>query len=382
MIHIKGQSSYPINSLLGIITKEPKSFYNRSQYIFITSKNSINCLGYKAVITLEKANNFLLPVSMQLTKIDMDLLHEGDIILFHNDGISVYWEVETNDNSFMLTESCNCKCIMCPQPYKKHDPELVHTTEALLDLLKGRNVSDICITGGEPTILKDTFLKILNRCVQEHPEARINILTNGKTFEDKEFTKQTTNISSDNTIFCVSLHSDIDTIHDNIVGSPKSHAATEQGIYNLAQFGANIEIRHVVTKKNYLRLHNFAEYLYSYFPFCTHYAIMGMELCGYAAENEEEIYISPHQYKEELRQAVIAMHRRGLPVSIYNVPLCLCHSDVHHFARKSISSWKNKYLPQCSTCSEQAECAGFFSTSTFLPEAYIKPLTREETCVK
>lgn len=382
MLKIKGQASYPINALLGIVTKEPKPFYNRSKYIFVTSQINNNCLGYKAILTLEKSKNFLLPITMKLATVDMKLLHEGDIVLLNSEGISVYWEELSHDNAFMLTESCNCKCIMCPQPYKKHDPELVSLAEELLDLLKGRHVPDICITGGEPTILKKTFLNILNRCVQEHPEARVNILTNGKIFANKEFTKQTASISSNKVTFCISLHSDIDTIHNSIVGSSKSHAATEQGIYNLAQFSMHIEIRHVITKKNYMRLDNLAEYLYNYFPFCIHYAFMGMELCGYAAVNEEEIYISPHLYQEKLKQSVIAMHRRGLPISIYNIPLCLCYSDIHPFVRKSISSWKNKYLPQCSGCAEQTRCAGFFSTSTFLPETFIKPITKEDSCVK
>lgn len=104
---------------------------------------------------------------------------------------------------------------------------------------------------------------------------------------------------------------------------------------------------------------------------------MGLELHGSAAKNKALVDISPNEYKQELRAAVMTMHRRNLPVSVYNIPLCMCDPDVMHFARKSISTWKNMYPSQCGTCARKMDCAGFFATSTSLPLDHIQPLKED-----
>ncbi len=366
------------NELCGIITHEPKPFYNRSKYILITKTIGLKDIGYQACITDFPNKNPILPLNIQVDSSDFSKLQEGDIVNISENKITVLWSELSNDNALMLTESCNCRCIMCPQPYQKHDKKLVRQCETILDLLKGRQVANICITGGEPTLLGDIFLHILERCVVEHPEAEINVLSNGKMFASQDFAKTTARIANSRTVFCISLHSDIDNIHDEIVGMVGSHTATENGIYNLAQFGANIEIRYVITKNNYSRMPQFAEYLYNYFPFCCHYTFMGMELYGYASKNEENVYIAPYEYQQELRTAVLALYKRGLPISVYNIPFCLCHKNIHNFARQSISLWKNIFLPQCNECIQKEHCAGFFATSKSLPNEYVKPLKNTE----
>ena len=337
----------------------------------------MGCLGYAGCITNGEKGTFLHPDTLWHAD-DLDQVKEGDIVCLNDSGTAiVLWEKDSLQNSLMLTEACNCNCLMCPQPPQKHAPELLQQAENILDLLHGKHVPHICITGGEPTLLKEKFIRLLHRCTQEHPEAVVNILTNGKTFSDISFAAEAARAASGNTLFCISLHSELDHLHDELVGRKGSFAETQRGIYNLATCGAHIEIRHVITKLNYKRLFHFAEHVYSYFPFCSHYALMGLEICGHAAINKEHIAIFPHEYKEQLTRAVLYMHRRGLPVSVYNIPLCLCDPRIHLFARQSISNWKNKYAPQCSECIRQEDCAGFFSTSVSLPFEYIQPIQEE-----
>ena len=244
----------------------------------------------------------------------------------------------------------------------------------MLDLLAGEQIEQLCITGGEPALLGDAFTEFLAACIAAHPEARIDVLTNGKAFSNKEFTKEVARTATQNVCFCVSLHSDIDTLHDFLVGSQGSYVKTSQGIYNLAEYGCKIEIRHVINKYNAKYLHQFAEHIYNYYPFCSHYAFMSMEMYGKAADNMDKIDISPLEYRQELRDAVICLHRRALPVSIYNIPLCLCAPEARKFCRQSISSWKNVYFPQCGECAVRQQCAGFFATSVRVPLNHIQPL--------
>jgi hypothetical protein len=57
---------------------------------------------------------------------------------------------------------------------------------------------------------------------------------------------------------------------------------------------------------------------------------------------------------------------------IFNHPLCLVHPDVQDLAVKSISDWKNGYLPECEPCSRKTDCGGFFVSSD-LRHAVVRP---------
>lgn len=191
----------------------------------------------------------------------------------------------------------------------------------------------------------------------------IILLTNGKRFSDFDFTKKFIEIGLKNIIPCISLHSDIDKIHDEIVGVKGSYKLTIKGIYNLAKFICPIEIRYVINKLNYSRLYYFAEFSYRNFPFVFHFAFMELEVTGNAVENYEQIWIDPYDYRDLLESAILELNRRNMNVSIYNIPHCLLNKKVWRFARKSISEWKNKYLDVCKDCELISECCGVFSTS-------------------
>ncbi|MDR2574091.1 MAG: His-Xaa-Ser system radical SAM maturase HxsC [Desulfovibrio sp.] len=333
-------------------------------------------MGYLAVLstTPPKDSLFLPHMIGGICAEDTACIRHGSIASVSGTGeVLILWESGSQQNSLLLTEACNCRCVMCPQPPNKHDPALFATATRVLDLLKGKPLENICITGGEPTLFADNFINILRRCHAEHPGAQVSILTNAKKCSDGEFIKKLSTLPRGNDTFCVSLHSDIPEIHDEIVGAKGSYDETQAGIYSLAQYRFPIEIRHVVMKQNYSRLKEFSEYLYRYFPFCAHYAFMSMEIHGVADVNATSVYIDPADYQQNLRSAILALSKRGLHVSVYNTPLCLCHKDIRAFSRQSISSWKNTFLEQCDGCEEKESCCGFFSTSA-LQSNHISPI--------
>lgn len=367
MRSITGQSSSAFDMVVGEVTTERLPFYARHDKILITQQFDLGCMGYLAILSPElPRNTFFLPHAVGgICNEDFSTIAHGDIVSVSGSGeVNVVWEINSHQNSLMLTEACNCRCQMCPQPTQKHDPALFQAALRTLTLLKGKEIKNICITGGEPTLHTENFLSALRKCHADHPSAQINILTNAKKIADEGFAQRVASASTVNDIFCVSLHSDIDSIHDDIVGRRGSYAETQRGIYNLAKSHISIEIRHVITKANYNRLLEFAEHMYRYFPFCVHYAFMTMEMHGVASENADSVYIDPMEYQEQLRKAVLSLHKRGLHVSIYNTPLCYCHEDVRPFSRASISSWKNIWLDACAACAVKNNCSGFFSTSS------------------
>jgi len=263
---------------------------------------------------------------------------------------------------------------MCPQPPKPHEQQTYDIAVGLLDILDPNETGTICITGGEPTLLGENFLGILRIIRDKFPNSDLMVLTNGKTFSDYQFTKEYSASAPARTITCVSLHSDIEKIHDKIVNADGSFTRTVQGLYNLASMRMKIELRHVINRINADRLKEFSNFAYRNFPFCYHFALMGMEITGLATKNFEQIWIDPADYSIKLDEAAWQLHRTMLHVSIYNIPLCLLQKRSWFFARQSISRWKNDYLPICDTCTVKKQCAGIFATSGDRQSPKIKPV--------
>ncbi|WP_337509606.1 radical SAM protein [Desulfovibrio sp.] len=222
MICISGKASRSFRPIIGVVAKSHRPIWARENTIFVTEQLDKLSIGYKACISSGRKGYFFHPDHIYDCK-DIEIIHDGDIVRIDANGcVSVLWEIRSHQNAFMLTEACNCKCIMCPQPTRRHSPQLLQEAQHTLTLLKNQDIKQICITGGEPSLLGDNFIDFLHRCVNEHPTANIDILTNGKNFSNREFTRNVAQVATNNVCFCVSLHSDIDKLHDNIVGANDS----------------------------------------------------------------------------------------------------------------------------------------------------------------
>lgn len=349
----------------GIITHNPLKVF-REDYILATNNSALFISsGFGGIVTTCK--NLQLSSSQPIITVsasEFDLLNDGDCVHIDQDGlIAILWESQCDTNSILLTEVCDCRCQMCPQPPKPHNNETFNIAKRLISIIKPSPSQSICITGGEPTLLKRDFIDILGLIKSTHPKTPILLLSNGKSFVDFEFTRQFIQAASRDFTTCISLHSDICDIHDLIVGSKGSFYKTLMGLQNLARYRARIEIRIVINKLNADHLESIANFIYRNFPFIFHCAFMGLEITGAALTNYNTVWIDPVNYKDQLSNAVRTLSRSDINVSIYNIPLCLLNQDMWGFARQSISLWKNEYLPMCSGCRVKADCCGVFVTS-------------------
>lgn len=375
MKKFKGFSLNLKNHIVGKYTSKPRNIFNRRNYI-IKQKTGVSSIGYKAILSDSK--NPLKTIAPQIYALhpkDLLDLQEEDILHISPDGhISVLWRKNANGNSLLLTERCNCKCLMCPQPPSKRKGPLLHKiNKSLLNLLDKDHKEVICITGGEPTLEKDDFLKVLNFINQKLNNKTIFVLTNGTSFSDFDFVKEIVSLNIMNLSFGISLHADTNDLHDTITRLDGSFNNTVKGIQNLALFNIPIEIRFVINKLNYKRMEEFALFIYRNFPFVVHIAFMGLELRGFAKANFNKIWIDPSDYKEELKNAVNRLKRRRMNVSIYNIPLCLLEPDLWSFSAFSISDWKQGYLPFCEKCKLKKQCCGVFTTS-FTQSPNLRPI--------
>jgi hypothetical protein len=127
------------------------------------------------------------------------------------------------------------------------------------------------------------------------------------------------------------------------------------------------------------RLNQLAYYLFRNFPFVTHVALMGLEPIGFARRNWDLLWIDPMDYMETLEEATYFLANRGIPVSVYNLPLCLLPKSLWAFAKRSISDWKNMFIEPCRQCAGRERCCGLFaSASAPWRSRAIRALHREE----
>lgn len=374
MKHYQGIASEIWQTTVGVVCRQNR-LLGRREKIFVTPYGDRLPFGYRGMITSSPGVSFGRIPTVRLESLPEDL-KDGDCVTLDQDGtVTVVWQQDSSANALLLTEKCNCRCIMCPQPPKPHDEGLLQIASDILDVIDPKNTKSICITGGEPTLLGDKFLKIVAKIKGKFPETDFLLLTNGKTFSDYQFVKRYAAVVPPHSVTCVSLHSDLETLHDEIVGASGSFARTVQGLYNLARMRMRVEIRHVISSLNADRLEAFSRFVYRNFPFASHVALMGMEMTGLAADHYQKIWIDPADYGPTLDRAIWNLHRNALNVSIYNIPLCLLPHRSWSFAHQSISEWKNSYLPICDKCSVKTSCAGIFTTSGDRLSPCIRPLS-------
>ena len=373
MKQFKGIAENIETPILGLVTRNPLSL-SRGNSVLVTKETSLLSRGFAGLITKDSSKKKSSLPQAKVSSEVLDKLDEGDCVLIGKDGIiTVVWEKKAPTNPLLLTEMCNCHCLMCPQPPKAHDRTLTETSKRILNLVKIESNQTICLTGGEPTLLKEDFFDILRVINKKQPRSSVMLLTNGKSFANFEFTKRFVSLKPKDFLTCVSMHSDVDEIHDRIVGVKDSFYKTAMGLQNLARFREKIEIRVVVSRINAHRLESIATFIQRNFPFIVHCAFMGMEITGLARDNYETVWIEPHEYREELSRAIRVLSRADMNVSIYNLPLCLVEPKSWSFAKQSISGWKNDYLPICEGCSVKSRCCGIFTTSGLYQSSYILP---------
>jgi His-Xaa-Ser system radical SAM maturase HxsC len=207
------------------------------------------------------------------------------------------------------------------------------------------------------------------------PATKAHVLTNGRRFAEPQFTSQFAETRRQ-AIWAVPLYADTAARHDYIVQAAGAFAETVHGLYELGEWKHRIEIRCVLHAQTVDQLSALAEFIYRNLPFVEHVALLGLEPMGYARGNRGLLWVDPADYQAELRTAIWHLAERDIPVSIYNLPLCVLHRSLWPF---SISGWKNVYAPGCENCAVSNQCCGFFrSADRTWRSRSLKPVTEAE----
>jgi His-Xaa-Ser system radical SAM maturase HxsC len=296
---------------------------------------------------------------------DFHYLAPGDVVRIEpqRGAIRALYRRTSRSNSFLVTERCDNYCVMCSQPPKQRDDSwLVDELMEVLPLVSP-DTAEIGITGGEPSLLGDRLIALLERCKQLLPRTAVHVLSNGRRFAAPALARALAAVDHPDLMTGIPLYADVADVHDHVVQARGAFDQTVRGILNLKQHGVRVELRFVIHAGTLERMVAFARFVARNLLFVDHVALMGLELMGFARANLDAIWIDPLDYQRELREAVDLLDRSGLRVSIYNHPLCVLDPDLQRFARPSISDWKNAYLAECERCALRGECGGLFASS-------------------
>lgn len=299
-----------------------------------------------------------------ISLLDFIKLEVEDILFASDNSLKILFKNCNSDCALLVTEECNNNCLMCSQPpKKKYDSQRSYQINSAVVSLLPSICRTVCLTGGEPTTHFIQLLQLIDNIQAKCPDSMIHILSNGRIFHQKQYAFQLSKRNSGNLLLGIPINSDVFYSHDYITQARDSFNQTLVGLYNLALFSIRIEIRVVISRLNYVRLPNIAEFIYKNFPFVEHVAFMALEYTGNAVNNSSLLQIDPACYQEELHEAIYKLHNWGLNVSIYNIPLCQLNPSLFNFHRKSLSKWKMKFIKECEECILIKECCGLFATS-------------------
>ena len=293
-----------------------------------------------------------------------DSIEDGDIGIVNNGNmLRVILSRRANHNTVLVTERCNNSCLFCSQPPKTGNDDWLLSQSALA--IASFSLNDVVgVSGGEPLLYGDDFLHFIDFIIENSPGTALHVLTNGRKFSDVSFTRQMKERSEKIKItFGIPLYSSRSSVHDYLVGSEGAFDETVRGLINAGNSGINIELRIIPTQANYTELDDIVEFTGRVFSNINQISLMGLESIGWARKNWSSIFVEHDSYSEKILSAVETAHRSGIPLTIFNYPLCHLPERAWEFATQSISDWKNYYPKECDECTQKSSCAGYFSSS-------------------
>lgn len=360
MKQIQSKAYNVTEDIVGKVTFNKHLLCHRSDYILVGKEYECAKRGFAATITTKEDIKELGKAICIVENIVE--FNEGDIISIDEFGeIKFLYEIQSVHNAVFVTEKCNHRCIMCPQPPVLEEKDKTDFNLKLISLFD-KKTANIGITGGEPTMIGDKLFKIIHQIKKYCPKASIGILSNGVRFANFEYALKLAKCNTSDLQVDVPLFSDIAEEHNRIVGA-KTFYKSIKGLYNLAQLGVNVAIRVVVHKQTYKRLPRLADYIYHNMPFVSQVAFMQMETTGLAEQNINDLWIDPYDYNKELEEAISYLSARSIPAYIYNAQLCVLPQSLHSVAMQSITDWKDGFLDECDNCILKENCAGVFKTN-------------------
>lgn len=316
--------------------------------------------------------------SVSLTERNISLFNQcHDYDVFEIDELGnafLYYSNERVDNALMLSSKCNSNCIMCPvsDGIRKKDNT---PSDIILDIINHipQNPYHITITGGEPFIIGEDIFIIFEALKNKFKNTEFLLLTNGRALAYMPYFERFRKTIPHNTIIGIPIHGHNEELHDEITRSKDSFKQTVLGVKHLLTYDYKVELRMVVSNFNKNYINEIAKLIINEFSNVHSVKIMGLEMLGNAAKNQQDVWLSYNEAFECSKNAIIKLIEAGIDVGLYNFPLCAVEENFHSICRKSITDYKINFFEECEQCSLKESCGGVFDGSKRLAKYDIEP---------
>ncbi len=295
--------------------------------------------------------------------IESEVVEEGDVVVpsGKRDEAVVLYRPSDRHHGIQITNRCNSYCLMCSQPPAKQNDDWM--VQEAIDVV--RHITDspsvIGLSGGEPTLLGAGLRGVLDSVGDYHPGTRVEILTNGRLLADAALIRTLVGDLLTPISWLVPLYGHADLLHDFVVQAPGAYEQTIEGLLNLQAHRQSIQLRIVLIQPTLEILPELCTFIGRNLPFVKEVALMACEPIGFALANRDLCEVDLVDWGETLRSSARQLMRHEIPFLFMNAPLCTLPADLHRYAHRSISDWKNVYAPECQACQVQSDCSGFFA---------------------
>jgi His-Xaa-Ser system radical SAM maturase HxsC len=289
-LHAVSKRTYDAPPFVGRVStnsKRPVPLRDR-EVLLCTDPSSMQVTGFRACLLGQhqgRADGAVLNLPPALSH-----LSDGDVIKVHPRAgdIRVLYRRASDSNTLLLTEQCNCAWIMCCQPPKPGDDDRTEEVLQTIELIHPAT-NELGLSGGEPTLYPDGLLRVIQKAKSYLPMSALHLLSNAREFKHLRFAERLVSIRHPELVVGVPIHADIADLHDWIAQRRGAFDEAILGLMNLRRCGVRVEVRVVVHRLNAGRLVPLSHFIGRNLAFCTHVAIMGMEVHGWALAQRQQL---------------------------------------------------------------------------------------------
>ena len=293
--------------------------------------------------------------------------------------------------------ACNQKCRCCPISNNQTATTLIapfHRLKAEAEQILSLGVTDVTISGGEPTIHPD-FFEIINLFVKN--DIVVHILSNGERFSESSFFDRFKQIAhKENICITTTFHSHIPQEHEFQNQTGGSFMRSFVGLKALDALGINIAVKHCITANNYIALPEFIKWALENFSANAEIQLWGIDLCGISEALSREVFVDYQKITPYIERAIDIFEEyspRGSRVlTVNNLPLCMCDAYywgyftppeadnyIEHLQNgRKMDAISGPVSSHCASCRFQRHCPGvYYSNFDVFGDDIVAPPARE-----
>jgi His-Xaa-Ser system radical SAM maturase HxsC len=274
--------------------------------------------------------------------------------------------------SLYPTMVCSHSCIICPNPHQNQADRL--SLEIMKRIVVDAGyLSHVTISGGEPTLIGEELVQIIEFIIEQNPGVFIQVLSHGGAFASQSYTNDF-RAFVDNVLWEIPFHSSNILTFERITGKRGSFHRTLDAIDSLIAIGAQIHLRVVINKLNFLELEELSKFFIDRLPGVKATTFIAMEYSGECQQNFSTVWAPYKSLGPTLQRTIPLLLLGGVETYLFNFPLCTIPENLWSLAKDSISQHKKIYFTSCRKCVAHTECGGFFRTNSEVLSDEILPI--------